>query len=56
LKKDEWKENFIMQLREEHYLEQLWKGKNYIIWGMPFYNEALKKTEFENKLEEITNE
>lgn len=53
LKKDEWKEKFLMQLREEHFLEQLWKGKNYIIWGMPFYNEAIKKSEFENNLEGI---
>lgn len=53
LKKDEWKEKFLMQLREEHYLEQLWKGKNYMIWGMPFFNEVVKKAEFEIKLDEI---
>lgn len=53
MKKDEWKEKLLLQLRKEHFLEQLWKGKNYIIWGMPFYNEALKKTEFDNKLDEI---
>lgn len=55
LKKDEWKEKFLMQLREEHFLEQLWKGKNYIIWGMPFYNQAQKTTQFEQSFNEITN-
>lgn len=56
IKQDEWKENFLKQLRTEHYLEQLWKGKNYIIWGMPFYNETLRKTEFESSLSEITKD
>lgn len=55
LKNDDWKEKFLMQLREEHFLEQLWKGKNYIIWGMPFYNEVIKKSEFENNLKNIIN-
>lgn len=55
LKKDEWKEKFLMQLREEHYLEQLWKGKNYIIWGMPFYNQAHRTAQFEQSFNEITN-
>ena len=53
IKQDEWKENFLKQLRAEHSLEQLWKGKNYIIWGMPFYNETLRKAEFELILNEI---
>lgn len=55
LKKDEWKEKFLMQLREEHFLEQLWKGKNYIIWGMPFFNELQRKVQFSHGLDEIQN-
>lgn len=55
LKTDEWKEKFLMQLREHHSLEQLWKGKNYVIWGMPFYNQAQKTTQFEQSFNEITN-
>ena len=53
IKQDEWKENFLKQLRAEHSLEQLWKGKNYIIWGMPFLNETLRKAEFDLSLNEI---
>jgi type III restriction enzyme len=53
IKKDEWKENFLKQLRAEHSLQQLWKGKNYIIWGMPFFNETLRKSEFDLSLNEI---
>lgn len=53
LKTDEWKEKFLMQLKKEHYLEQLWIGRNYIIWGMPFFNDALRKTEFENEFKKL---
>lgn len=55
LKKDEWKEKFLMQLREEHFLEQLWKGKNYIIWGMPFFNQTQRIIQFEKSFNEIAN-
>jgi len=53
LETDEWKERFLKSLREEHSLEQLWKGRKHVVWGMPFFNEALKKTEFDNSLSNI---
>lgn len=53
IKQDEWKESFLKQLQEEHFLKQLWKSKNYVIWGMPFYNEALLKVEFENEFNKL---
>jgi type III restriction enzyme len=55
LKTDEWKENFLITLKEEHKLEQLWKGRKFTIWGMPFYNEQLRKAEFERIFEQFTN-
>lgn len=55
LKQDEWKEKFLMQLREEHFLEQLWKGKNYIIWGMPFFNNAFNEDKFSIYFNKISN-
>lgn len=36
--KDAWKENFLLSLKKECKVEQLWEDKKYIIWGMPFYN------------------
>ena len=53
LKKDEWKEKFLMQLKEDHFLEQLWESRHYVIWGMPFYNEVQKKSEFETELQKV---
>ncbi len=53
LKEDEWKEKFLISLRKEHQLEQLWKDKKYVVWGMPFYNEALRKTEFDTSFNDL---
>jgi len=47
IKNDEWKEKFLLRLKEEHKLDQLWKGKDYIIWGMPFYNKNNRQRKFE---------
>ena len=47
IKQDEWKHNFLLRLKTEHKIEQLWKDKEYIVWGMPFYNETETKPEFE---------
>lgn len=44
LKDEEWKENFLKSLKKKHRINVLWKSKKYTVWGMPFYNEALKKT------------
>lgn len=42
LEHDEWKENFLKKLKDEFELEQVWKGNEYILWGLPFYNENNK--------------
>ena len=53
LEHDAWKEGFLKSLKKQHKLNLLWKSKKYTIWGMPFYNESLRKTEFENAFREI---
>lgn len=49
IKHDEWKNDFLMQLKAENKIEQLWGDKKYAIWGMPFYNETETKPEFEKE-------
>jgi len=46
-----WKEQFLKSLKNDkkHFPEQLWTGTKYNIWGMPFYNEKLRKAEFEKE-------
>jgi type III restriction enzyme len=38
LEKDKWKQSFLTSLKDEHKIDQIWKGRKYNIWGMPFYN------------------
>lgn len=47
LQHDEWKENLLKRLKDEHKIEQLWENKEFTIWGMPFFNMHEKKAEFE---------
>jgi len=47
IKNDEWKHNFLLRLKTEHKIEQLWKDKEYVVWGMPFYNETETKADFD---------
>ena len=54
LKHDEWKESFLKSLKKEHRIEQLWKDREYVIWGMPFYNETERKAVFETAFEDLT--
>jgi type III restriction enzyme len=53
LQQDAWKEAFLLSLQKENRLEQLWRDKKYIIWGMPFFNTTLRRDEFENSLEQL---
>lgn len=37
---DTWKQNFLVSLKKEHKIEQLWEDRKYVVWGMPFYNNS----------------
>jgi len=38
LKADEWKQNFLVSIKDNFEIEQLFVNKQYAVWGMPFYN------------------
>lgn len=42
---DAWKQNFLVSLKKEHKVEQLWEDRKCVVWGMPFYNNA-EETQF----------
>jgi type III restriction enzyme len=50
---DIWKEKFLLRLKEEHKVDQLWKGKDYIIWGMPFYNKEKRSRKFDEEFSNV---
>jgi type III restriction enzyme len=43
---DIWKQDFLLDLKANHHIDQVWKGKEFIAWGMPFYNHQSRKAEF----------
>jgi type III restriction enzyme len=53
LKADEWKEKFLVSIKEHFEVEQLFSNKKYVVWGLPFYNSTERLPEFEEAFEEI---
>ena len=51
--KDMWKQQFLLDLKSKHKIEQVWKGKQFIVWGMPFYNKKSENMEFKNKFNSL---
>lgn len=50
---DKWKEDFLLTIKNQHKIEQLWENRQFVVWGMPFYNEKLKKREFEDAIQKL---
>lgn len=50
---DAWKQDFLFDLKSTHQIDQVWKGKEFIVWGLPFYNNESKKVEFIPKFEQL---
>lgn len=53
---DAWKEKFLSSLKKRHKINVIWKTKKYTVWGMPFYNEAYRKKEFEDAFDPIVKQ
>ncbi len=53
LKEDAWKQKFLLSLKKKNKIHILDKTNKYNIWGMPFYNESLTKTDFENAFNDL---
>jgi len=56
LETDKWKEDLLKSLREEHNLQQLWQDRQYIIWGLPFYNDQIRKVEFDQGVDLLSGD
>jgi len=49
------KERFLLQLEKDYKLQVVYENRDYKLVGMPLYNEAQKKTEFDNKFKATLN-
>lgn len=54
LDKDAWKEKFLLEIEENYDIENsiLTSNKDYMILGLPFYNEEMRKTNFDKSFSE----
>jgi len=50
---DAWKEDFLLGLKANHHIDQVWQGKEFIAWGLPFYNHQARKAEFVPAFEKL---
>lgn len=42
-KNDQWKEEFLLSIKENINLEQLFSNKHYVIWGLPFFTHEVEQ-------------
>jgi len=52
--KDKWKEEFLMEIKSENSVYNLFENDKYRIFGLPFYQEN-QKGKFKEKLEDLLN-
>lgn len=52
LDKDAWKEKFLLQIDKNHRIENtiLTSNNDYMILGLPFYNEKIRKLGFDKAI------
>ncbi len=53
LRTDEWKETFLKALKDKGQIEQLMENREYLVWGLPFFNHDERMPEFETGLKEL---
>ncbi|SUY87897.1 Uncharacterized protein conserved in bacteria [Comamonas terrigena] len=55
LKADEWKEKFLVGIKENFQIEQLFSNKKHVAWGLPFYNSTERMPEFEAAFDSLVS-
>lgn len=53
--KDKWKQDFLIDLKAKHKIDQVWTDKKYIVWGLPFYTNESRKVVFEPEFTSLLN-
>lgn len=57
LDKDRWKEDFLLQMKSKANAVKLFKDdNNYIIWGLHFFNQSSRMSDFKNDIASIIGE
>lgn len=53
LRTDKWKEDFLLEIKGKHQIEQLFSSKKHVAWGLPFFNSIERATEFDTGFKEL---
>lgn len=53
LRADAWKEEFLASIKGQGQVEQLIENRQYVVWGLPFFNFGERMPEFEAGLNEL---
>lgn len=53
LEHDSWKEKVLTSLKDKTEIQQLWENKEYIVWGLPFYNKENREELFEEQFNQL---
>lgn len=56
VKQDQWKEEFLEEIREKFEIHTVFENEKYELMGLPFYNEGDKKENFEIEFEKLISE
>lgn len=53
LRADEWKEKFLVSIKDQFKVEQLFSNRKHVVWGLPFYNSTDRIAEFEEAFDTL---
>lgn len=53
LKADEWKEKFLVSIKEHFQVQQLFSNKKHVVWGLPFYNSTERMPVFDEAFADL---
>ena len=52
---DKWKEDFLLSIKQNALIEQLFSNKKYIVYGLPFFSSVERVTEFDAAMKEVVS-
>lgn len=55
IKTDQWKEDFLKEIKDHFHITGLFETDKYRLIGLPFYNETLKKQAFQKEFKDLLN-
>lgn len=55
LSSDKWKEDFLLSIKQNALIEQLFSNKEYIVYGLPFFSSVERVADFDAAMKEVVS-